>query len=262
MTRISANRFDGNADAAIVLTGAGTPDAAVEVAHNLITAAGDGIRASMGRMKLHHNQVDGRDGGNAEHAGIVLVEGRDDAGIVDTECVANRVAGFRFAGIRIRADLRGLLCKQNQIVDCGNGIVFEREAVADRIAIDNNQVEARGGFALSAQLRLLGISVLGNRLVGSPRGVVLLGGVAGDIVFADNHSVRAQADGADGPDVLLRAQTVIASSNRMIGGGLSLDVHAGDRHYTIVGNIARGKIVLNGGNGIGAPWTSLNREGI
>jgi hypothetical protein len=48
----------------------------------------------------------------------------------------------------------------------------------------------------------------------------------------------------------------------VVGGGISLDIRAAQRRYTVLGNICLGKILVESGNGISSPWAPLNLEGV
>jgi hypothetical protein len=82
----------------------------------------------------------------------------------------------------------------------------------------------------------------------------------GDGMFSHNACYR-EGD-TPGADVLLQAGTLIVSNNRVMGGELALDVRCAQRHYSLLGNICRGKIVVEFGNPMPPPWAPLNLEGV
>ena len=62
-------------------------------------------------------------------------------------------------------------------------------------------------------------------------------------------------------DVVLSGGTLVVDANRVQAGGLSMDLKTGDQHYTVLGNICRGRILVNG-VAIIAPWAPLNRQNV
>jgi hypothetical protein len=61
--------------------------------------------------------------------------------------------------------------------------------------------------------------------------------------------------------VILTGGTMVVEGNRVLRAGLSMDLKTGDEHYTVLGNICRGRIRVNG-SALAAPWTPLNRQNV
>jgi hypothetical protein len=104
------------------------------------------------------------------------------------------------------------------------------------------------------------LATTGNQIttIGAEPAVLLVFG-AGTQVFANNQCQRLEA--GEEADVVLGGDTVIVTSNRMEGTGLSLDVRAEERRYTVVGNICGGKIIVKNAP-LPAPWKPLNLESV
>ena len=78
--------------------------------------------------------------------------------------------------------------------------------------------------------------------------------------FSDNHIARRGGAG-ETADVILTGGTLIVDANRVQANALSMDLKAvgGDEHYTVLGNVCRGRIRINGA-ALAPPWAPLNRQ--
>ncbi len=261
LNRLRGNRVTGCGKAGFVLLGASAPGFGMEIAANVLTVEGEGIVAGIDGLRILDNvllQADSAD--PRQQNGVLLLPGLADESLEACRILGNRIAGFHGAGVFARIPLlRALMIKQNRIERTGAGIVFERPGLLDQVAIEDNQFSAVTGFALRAEGDGARLVTTGNQIEtrsGDP--AVLLLFRAGDSVFGHNQCLREGS--ADTADVVL-GDTLIVASNRVRGGGTSLDLHAGERRFTVLGNIAGGKIVMNG-SGLPAPWAPLNLEGV
>ena len=83
-----------------------------------------------------------------------------------------------------------------------------------------------------------------------------------DGVFSHNECFREPPSGQP-LEVILGATTLIVSNNRVVGGDVSLDIRATpEDHFTVLGNITSGNIVVNGTLPLPPPWTDFNHVGV
>jgi hypothetical protein len=102
------------------------------------------------------------------------------------------------------------------------------------------------------------LTVQGNQLDSYGQAETLLIVTSGACVFSNNQCVLLLAAGF--PVASIEAGAIVASSNYMHGPGdvaLALALPNEPPAYTVVGNIARGVIQVNGAN-LGTPWQPLN----
>ena len=145
-------------------------------------------------------------------------------------------------------------------------------AVAPTGAFPSTLTHAVGALAFTAAADLASVpstarplvAVIGNELEGGGRSAVARVSGAVDCQFTSNHCVHlspeAQSKGVG--DVQLAAVTVIAAQNRVFGGEESLDIHlASAAGLTVLGNIARGQILVNG-VALPPPWQPFNVQGV
>lgn len=261
VSRLRGNRVLRCRQAGFALTGAATPGHGVEISGNALVVEGEGIVAGIDGLRILDNvllQAESAD--PKQQNGVLLLPGFGDEVLEACRILGNRIAGFHGAGVQARVPLlRALTIKQNRIERTGTGLVFE-SGLLEQVAIEDNQFFAVTGSALRAEGDTARLVTAGNQIEtrsGDP--AVLLLFATGESVFTHNQCRREGS--ADTPDVVLGADTLIVASNRVQGGGTSLDLHAGERRFTVVGNIAGGKIIVNGG-GLPAPWAPLNLEGV
>ena len=84
-----------------------------------------------------------------------------------------------------------------------------------------------------------------------------------DCVFAENHCAQETPANLtiNTADVVLVAATVIASSNRITGGAVALEIVAASAGAcSVLGNLTVGTITV-GGVALAAPWAALNVNG-
>lgn len=261
--RLCGNRVNGCREAGFILTGMSTPGFGVEVASNVFSVLGHGIVASVSGLSVLDNDIlQTNDADPNQQRGIFLMPGPAASKLIsDCQIIGNRIAGFDGMGILVNAPLRTAMIKQNQIAHVGAGLVFESPGVLDQLSIENNQFDDVSGPVLLANGEGARYTATGNQI--RARGAdpaVIMNFETGDGVFSHNECYREGS--VDAPDVVLQANTLIVGNNRVVGGGISLELHVMERHYTVLGNICRGKIVVLPGGGLPAPWAPLNLESV
>jgi hypothetical protein len=263
VNRICGNRVIGCQDAGFILTGITTPGFGVEIASNVLSVLGHGIVASMSGLSVLDNDIlQTNDADPKQQRGIFLAPGPTASNLIaDCQILENRIAGFNGAGIFVIVPLRSAMIKQNQIAHVGAGLVLESPGVLDQLSIENNQFDDVSGPVLLAKGEGARYAATGNQI--RARGAdpaVIMEFETGDGVFSHNECYREGS--VDAPDVVLQANTLIVGNNRVVGGGISLELHVIERHYTVLGNICRGKIIVVPGGGLPPPWAPLNLEGV
>jgi hypothetical protein len=263
VSRLAGNRIMGCQNAGIELTGAAVPGFGVEISGNVMAVAGTGIITALDGTRVLDNDIVQGEGAGGNQDGIRLQPGTvNDDRLNHVEVVGNRIVGFRGTAIRIAAPrAAALMVKQNQIDGATRGIAFEGSQQLDQISIENNQLLQVETFGIVGEGATATIATTSNQIDarGATPAVQLVFG-RGESVFSHNQCTR-RASGADVADVILGAGTVIAASNRIQAAGLSMDVKAAEQHVTVLGNICRGKITVNG-NALPQPWGPLNLQGV
>ena len=261
VSRLRGNRVLRCRDAGFALTGAATPGHGVEITGNALVVEGDGIRAGIDGLQVVDNRIEQAEKAEPkQQCGVRLIPGLKEE-IARCGIVGNRIGGFRDAGVEVRIPaLDSAMIKQNRFERLARGLVLQGVERIDRLSIENNQFAKVAGFALQAEGRNARLAVTGNQIeVAGPAPALQAKFVTGDCVFSHNQCRRLEP--GDGADVTLAADTLIVASNRVQGGGISLELDVAERHYTVLGNITRGKIMVAGG-GLIPPWAPLNMEGI
>ena len=108
-------------------------------------------------------------------------------------------------------------------------------------------------------------AVRGNLMAGgsapsfSPTGPSVELNVTGSCILTDNQCILL----VPGSGVLARLSTplVSAANNVLTGGTVSLQIEPPGNKFTVLGNIASGKILVNGGQPLAPPWEPLNVHG-
>lgn len=263
VNRICGNRVNGCEETGFLLTGMTAPGFGLEVQANVLSVMGHGIFASLSGLRVLDNDIlQAKEATPKQQRGIFLAPGPTASNLItDCQIVGNRIQGFDRAGIFVIAPLRTAMIKQNQIAQVQVGLVLESGGVLDQLSIENNQFNDITGSAILAKGEAARYAATGNQIrTRSQEPAVLLEFRGGEGVFSHNECYR-DGDG-DAPDVRLQSNTLIVGNNRVVGGGISLDIRAAQRHYTVLGNICRGKIMVEFGAGLAAPWAPLNLEGV
>jgi hypothetical protein len=264
VSQIRGNRITGCSEAGIILTGATVPGYGVAVHSNAMTVGGHGIVGSLDGLRVVENEVlQAPDAAASDQAGIRLMPGIGAADSLDNvHILANHIAGFPGHGINVRAPrARMLLIKQNRIERCGNGVVFEDAQLLDALAIENNQLSGIEGFGIRAGGAIATLTTANNQInTRAPNPAVSLVFARGESIFDQNHVVR-QASGVNNGDVALAAGTLIVGSNRVQASSISMELQVAEQHFTVLGNICRGRIMVNGGP-LPQPWMPLNLQGV
>jgi len=262
VNRLCGNRVTGCQDAGFILTGMSAPGFGIEVANNAFSVLGHGIVASMNGLSIIDNDILQDDSADPkQQRGIALIPGAAASNLqTDCQILGNRIAGFHGVGIFVGSALQAAMIKQNQIEHVGNGLIFGESSLLDQVSIENNQFDDVTGFAMRAEGQLQQLAVTGNQMhTRAPSPAVQLISARGDFIFSHNHCQHE--GGPDSSDVVLKAGTLIVGNNRVVGSSIALDLHAAQRHYTVLGNICRGKITIVGAS-LPAPWAPLNIEGV
>jgi len=264
VNRICGNRVIGCEEAGFLLTGMTMPGFGLEVQANVFSVLGDGIVASLSGLRVLDNDILQPKGTPLkQQRGIFLAPGPTASNLItDCQIVGNRIQGFDRAGIVVTAPLRMAMIKQNQIAQVKVGLELVSEGELDQLSIKNNQINNITGSAMLAKGAAARYAATGNqiRTTRSEAPSVLLAFEGGEGVFSHNECYRD--GGGNAPDVLLKSNTLIVGNNRVVGGGISLELHVMEGHYTVLGNICGGKITVLPGGGLPAPWTPLNLEGV
>jgi hypothetical protein len=262
VNRICGNRVNGCKETGFLLTGMTEPGFGLEVQANVFSVLGHGIVASLSGLRVLDNDILQAKEAAPKRDGISLTPG--PTRITDCQILGNRIQGFDHAGIAVSAPLRTALIKQNQIAKVKVGLVLEFRGPLDQLSIENNQFNDITGPAILAKEGVLAqyYAATGNQIhTHSQEPAVLLEFTGGEGVFSHNECYR---EGHDDADVRLQSNTLIVGNNRVVGGGTSLDTSLdirAPRHYTVLGNICRGKIMV-GGVDLGVPWAPLNLVGV
>jgi hypothetical protein len=264
VSRVRGNRITGCQSAGIEFTGATVPGFGVEISANVLAVTGTGVISALDGTRVLDNDIAQSEGAGGNQDGIRLQQGGvTDDRLSQVEVVGNRIVGFRGTAMRIVAPrVVSLMVKQNQIDRATRGIVFEGSQQLDQIAIENNQLLQVDTFGILGEGAVATIATTSNQIDvkgGTP--AVQLVFARGESVFSHNQCTRRATGTNATADVILGAGTVIAASNRIQAAAMSLEVKAAVQHYTVLGNICRGKITVNGA-ALAPPWTPLNLQGV
>ncbi len=263
VNRICGNRVNGCEETGFLLTGMTAPGFGLEVQANVFSVLGHGIVASLSGLRVLDNDIlQAKEAPPKQQRGIVLAPGPTASNAISgCQILGNRIQGFGHAGIFVTAPLHTAMIKQNQIAQVKVGLMLESGGVLDHLSIENNQFNDITGSAILAKGGGARYAATGNQIrTRSQEPTVLLEFTGGEGVFSHNECYRD--DGGEAPDVRLRSNTLIVANNRVVGGGTSLDIRAARLHYTVLGNICRGKIMVESGTPLAAPWAPLNLEGV
>lgn len=264
VSHIRGNRITGCEEAAVVLEGGTTPGHGVEISGNALVVQGHGVAAALDGLRVINNDMVQSEAPPKEQAGVHLLPSvANQDGLDNVQVTGNRVSGFRFAGVLARVPRARLwTIADNHIDGAGNGIVLDGLQQCEQISIDRNHLEGIEHFGLRAEGAQVLLSATGNQVqtrTADPAVQLVFG--RGDLGFCDNHVTRRAGAGEETPDVLLTASTLIVDANRVMANSLAMDLTAtgGNEHYTVLGNVCRGRIRVNGA-AIAPPWAPLNRQ--
>ncbi|HEV2517990.1 MAG TPA: DUF6519 domain-containing protein [Devosia sp.] len=154
-TSISGNDVIGTEGLGIGTTGRSLAGSSLDIRSNSIVVEGSGIASTLDGAWIADNKLvrSGPDDASDASIGISLGEpfsaagatlslnaGPDRNGIGACQILANQIAGFGGAGIRVGMPVRDLIIKLNIIERCGNGIITSDEARSGAISIENNHL--------------------------------------------------------------------------------------------------------------------------
>ena len=265
MTRLRGNRVIRCRQAGFILTGSGIlpslgSDSGVDIAGNVLKVEGNGIEASVDRLRLCENDIQAA-APAADQNGVVLktmpIATANPNGPEATQIMSNRIVGFQGAGIFVQAPrLRAMEIKHNQIEDVGAGVVLDVSGLIHQLAIENNQMSGVRGFGIRAEADHGRILTAANHIETEGNPPVRVVCRNGENIFTDN---QCRGSGPNTPDVVLGAETVIVTSNRVNGGTASMNLQVEARRYTLLGNITQGAITVKG-NPPDPKWLPLNEK--
>lgn len=260
--RLRGNRVLGCLQAGLVLAGDTATGHGFEVSGNALVVAGDGIIAGLDGLHIHGNVLLQAEFAEPQRQSGVRVVGGLRQGIDDCRILGNRITGFHGAAVMVNAPrLAAMMIKHNRIDRVGQGIVLEGVLLVEQLSIENNQLSQVAEVAIDGEGREARMVIGGNQIdVRGPVFAVRVQYETGEIAFSQNQ-IRCLEAG-DRPDVALAARLLIVSSNQAQGGQIAFDLRALQRlGATVVGNITRGTILLNG-TGLPGPWNQLNNQGV
>ena len=270
VSRIAGNRILGCVEAGIVLTGATVPGFGIEVSGNELMTMGDGIVASLDGLRIVDNDLVAlRNTADKSPRGIVLSKDgmAGDNGLDACEIIGNRIVDHVIA-IGVQTPLASVMIARNWVQRADFGVLFETTLPIGVLSVDNNQFERIEKSALHIEGAEGRIAASGNQIeVDGATPAVEIVAVRGDCLFSGNHC--QQPNGEGNGTVRLGGDTLIVASNRIFDEGkLSLVLTPGGTRElprcTVLGNIARGDIVLRFGStsvSLPAPWAPLNHRG-
>lgn len=255
VSRIAGNRITECESAAIELTGATVPGFGMEIVANEFKVQGDGIVAGIDGLRILDNDLTTLKPFSSEQRGIHLVRGLTGERLDDAHIVGNRILGFG-TGISTIVPLGVVSIQRNRIADAITGLEVN-ESVLDTLTIEGNQMSNVLRTAIRIDVAVGRVAVRGNQLeiqAGDP-GVMILCR-QGDCLYAENHSRHLKPVG--GADVQLTANTLIVSSNRVLGRA-TMSLQPTKLFCTVLGNITGADILVNGGP-LPTPWIPLNHQ--
>lgn len=260
VSRLRGNRVLRCRSAGFELTGIVAPGHGVEIVANTLVVEGDGVRAGIDGLHIVDNRIEQAESDPKQQCGVRLLPVME-GDVAGCSLIGNHIGGFHDAGLELRIPaFDAAMIKQNRFERLARGLLFLGIDRIGRLSIENNQFTDVAGFALAAEAGDVRLAVTGNQIeVRGPAPAVQMQFGAGDCVFSHNHCRRLES--GDGADVMLGSDTLIVASNRVQGGRISLDLDVDVRHYTVLGNITRGLILVSG-SGLIPPWAPLNMEGI
>ena len=187
--RVSGNDVLGGRSAGIMATGAVAPGGTLDVVGNKVATGGAGI--FVGADAVVDGNAVNRLGGPPGTDGIVVASGGLAVAPGHVRITGNRVHDRTGTGIALRTAVRTFMVKQNILSTVGAGIAIEGQGVAERVAIDNNEVfdvataEGAAPIALGILVsRARSAAVVGNTVARVGPGLVQAAGRAGILVMA------------------------------------------------------------------------------
>jgi len=127
--------------------------------------------------------------------------------------------------------------------------------------IDPKRIKVMAAPALLTTERVV---VSGNQLEGFGSAPISFVSGALDCIFSENHCLLATPDSQlqSSADVVLAANTVIAASNRIVGGRIALAITVPKGTASpVLGNLTRGSITVDE-SPLAVPWSTMNVSGI
>jgi hypothetical protein len=260
---IRGNRMTGCQEAAIVLAGASVAGHGVEVSGNALAVQGYGIVAGLDGLRVVGNDIVQAEVPPKQQAGVrLLPTAANEDGLDNIQIAGNTFTGFHGAGIESRVPrARSWRIADNRFNGGANGIVLQEPELYSAILIEGNQLREIGNAGIRAEGSAAELTVSGNHVEtrGTDPAVFLVFG-RGDTIFSDNHVSRR--GGNESADVVLASRTLAVDANRVHASRLSMELKAGEAHFTVLGNICRGEILVNGSLLSGTPWDPLNRQNV
>lgn len=137
---VRSNSFSLCSQIGIGILATGKPAVAAEIAGNRLAVTGTGIVAGIPSLRITGNDIVFSGEKANQHEGVML---RPLDQPPDCQIIGNRISGFGGGGIMAYAPLSAAIIKQNEISQCGAGIVLslDGDARSGAISVENNQIE-------------------------------------------------------------------------------------------------------------------------
>ena len=199
--RMSGNDVFGPREFGIQATGALAPSGSLDVTGNKIASRGGGIMVGPDAL-VDSNTINawgngpGTDGITVEAGPIQVQPGH-------VRVTGNRIHGRAGGGIVLRTAVRTFMVKQNILGGVGYGIAIDAKGMAERVAIENNEVfdvlgaEAVAGLSVGILVsNSTSAAVVGNTV--ARVALELESGDLGGIVVMASEDVRVSGNVVDG----------------------------------------------------------------
>jgi Family of unknown function (DUF6519)/Right handed beta helix region len=203
--RVEGNEVLSGNSGGIIATGLVAPGGTLDVVGNKVATGGPGITVGS-EATVDSNAVNKLTSDAVGADGIVVDTGGFSAAAGHVRITGNRVHDRTGTGIALRTAVKTLIVKENVIEGAAAGIAIEGRGVAERIAVDNNEVLAVATTQDAALpigilvMRATSASVVGNTVRGvgqSASSATLRAGIVA--VAIDDIKVRGNVVDEIGP---------------------------------------------------------------
>jgi hypothetical protein len=169
-SRVSGNDVLGARDSGLRATGVVVPGGALDLVGNKLVTRGNGIVVGTDGV-VDSNTINGW-GGRPGTDGIVAEAGPIQVQPGHLRITGNRIRDRAGTGIALRRAVRTFMVKQNVLEATGRGVAIEGKGVAERVAVENNELfdiasseEAHLAVAILLS-RATSAAIIGNTVVG------------------------------------------------------------------------------------------------
>jgi Family of unknown function (DUF6519)/Right handed beta helix region len=187
--RVEGNEVLSGSSGGIIATGLVAPGGTLDVAGNKVATGGPGITVGSDAT-VDSNAVNKLTSDAAGADGIVVDTGGFSAAAGHVRITGNRIHDRTGTGIALRTAVKTLMVKENVIEHAAAGIAIEGRGVAERVAVDNNEV----------------LDVATTQDAALPIGILLLRATSAGVVGNTVRGVGQSASSAS-----LRAGIVVAA---------------------------------------------------